>query len=271
MNRKIKVYIAGPMRGIPEFNFPAFDKAAAFGRSLGYEIISPAELDRDHGFNEKGCSAKVNEQGHNAVVNLNFMRGAAWRDFLAIVGPNPETPGVDAVALLPGWENSKGANGELALAKWIGLEVLDATTFKPYDFAPKPIQNGEFVLKDNGDRTKFATGAVRDASANKGFFHCLPFIAIERLAKLYEAGARKYGKDNWKKGIPLSRYVDAYFRHGFKLSEGWIDEDHAAALMWNAVGFMWTLNEIEMGLLPAELNDIDFPVKDRKGEASAVH
>jgi hypothetical protein len=44
-----RVYIAGPMRGIPEFNFPAFD-AAARGRAMGLEIISPAELDRAHGF-----------------------------------------------------------------------------------------------------------------------------------------------------------------------------------------------------------------------------
>lgn len=301
----MKIYLAGPMRGIPEFNFPAFDEAAARGRALGHSMVSPAELDRDHGFNEKGMDGKVDANGHNAVVTLDFMRGAAWRDFLAIVGPDPTTPGVDAIALLPGWEKSKGAAGELALAKWIGLKILDARTFKemavttesravekngttryaghlvPPDevaallaaqpgavvavsdvrAAPAVIPNGEFVVKDSGARTQFTTGAVRDAQDGKGFFHCIPFIAIEALAKLYEAGAKKYAKDNWKKGIPLSRFIDAIFRHAFKLSEGWRDEDHAAAVMWNAAGFIWTLDAMKRGALPAELNDIAFPMK----------
>jgi hypothetical protein len=288
----VKIYIAGPMRGIPEFNFPAFDDAAKRGRALGHTIISPAELDRDHGFNEKGQDGKVNEKGHSGTVTAAFMRGAAWRDFLAIVGPDMYTPGVDALAMLPGWEKSRGAKGERALAEWIGLEVLDAQTFKPFaeptfcghpitpaivngdpdeeedDFSDEPftqaaaaISNGEYVVKDSGSRTTFATGAVRDSGESKGWFHCLPFVAIERLAKLYEAGGKKYGKSNWKKGIPLSRYLDSCFRHLHKLAEGWTDEDHAAAVMWNAAGFIWTLDAVKSGKLPADLDDIGFATK----------
>lgn len=118
------------------------------------------------------------------------------------------------------------------------------------------IPNGQFVVGDTGRRVVFATGAQRDAGAGKGYFHCLPFVALESLAKLYEAGALKYGKDNWKRGIPLHCYLDSMMRHATKLSEAWVDEDHAAAVMWNAAGFIWTVKEIEAGRLPRSLDDI---------------
>ena len=48
---KTTVYIAGPMRGYPRFNFDAFDAAQSHLESLGYRVISPAALDREVGFN----------------------------------------------------------------------------------------------------------------------------------------------------------------------------------------------------------------------------
>ena len=42
----IKVYLAGPMRGIANFNFPAFDFAAHKLRNQGFYVFSPAERDR---------------------------------------------------------------------------------------------------------------------------------------------------------------------------------------------------------------------------------
>jgi hypothetical protein len=120
------------MRGYPNFNFAAFDEAAARGRALGHEIISPAELDRQAGFSEKGHDGKVNEQGHSQLITIDFMRDAIHRDVAAIVG-TADKPGVDAVAMLAGWQMSKGATGEKALADWLGLPVFDARTFEPLD------------------------------------------------------------------------------------------------------------------------------------------
>lgn len=117
-----KVYIAGPMRGYPQFNFPAFDKAAALGRSLGWEVISPAEMDRQAGINEK-----ENDTPH---FTPELIRVFIRRDVDVLVNQLKAEDG-DAIALLPGWTQSTGAKGELALALWAKLRVLDAETFLP--------------------------------------------------------------------------------------------------------------------------------------------
>ena len=48
MSAKHKVYVAGPMRGIPEFNFPAFFAAADKLRGDGFAVFNPAERDNEH-------------------------------------------------------------------------------------------------------------------------------------------------------------------------------------------------------------------------------
>lgn len=113
-------------------------------------------------------------------------------------------------------------------------------------------------LPDSGARTEFDTGAVRDAMAGKGLPSCIPPLSIRRLAKHYEAGAKKYALHNWMQGIPLSRYFDALIRHSLAAAEGKTDEDHLAAIMWNAASFMWTEEMIERGELPKELNDLPY-------------
>ncbi len=111
-------------------------------------------------------------------------------------------------------------------------------------------------VKDSGERTQFSTGSQRDSQEGKGRFDLIPLLPIERLAQHFENGARKYDDDNWKKGQPLRQYVNSAMRHLYKMSEGWLDEDHAAAVMWNAAAFIWTKDAIDRGVLPAELDDI---------------
>jgi hypothetical protein len=118
----------------------------------------------------------------------------------------------------------------------------------------------KFVTKDSGKRRKYQTGSVRDRQEGKGRFDLVPLEPIRRLAKLYERGAVKYGPSNWKKGQPLkASYFDSAFRHLADLAAGEPTEDHAAAVLWNIVGYMWTLSEIEAGRLPLELDDRDPP------------
>jgi hypothetical protein len=119
-----KLYIAGPMRGYYKFNFPRFDEARDVLKSLGYTVISPADLDREFVFDptspyftppyvmdgDDGLDPK------SAKFQSIYIREIATRDLNALIY-------CDGIVLLPGWENSIGAQAELAVAKWIGLEI----------------------------------------------------------------------------------------------------------------------------------------------------
>lgn len=114
----MKIYVAGPMRGIPEFNFPAFHAATAKLRAEGHFVFNPAERDNErHGKdiskgNANGCEeVAAKEHGFDLRVAL-----AEDADFIC--------RHADAIALLPGWENSKGAKAELALSVALGHEVI---------------------------------------------------------------------------------------------------------------------------------------------------
>ena len=100
------VYIAGPMTGLPEFNFPAFDRAAELLAANGHSVINPAQLDRDVGFDPSSTE-----------VSCEFLRDAMRRDLSAICG-------AEAIAMLPGWERSAGARIEWTLAAHLGLEIM---------------------------------------------------------------------------------------------------------------------------------------------------
>lgn len=111
-------------------------------------------------------------------------------------------------------------------------------------------------VKDSGKREAFGTGAVRDTAEGKGRFDLLPAYALTRLAQHFENGARKYADENWRKGIPLRRFLDSALRHAFKYLEGQRDEDHAAAAVWNFMGLIETEEMIRRGILPASLNTL---------------
>ena len=112
-----KIYLAGPMRGIPQFNYPAFAAGAAKLRALGHEVFSPAEYDHK----TYGVSL-ANEAGsvEQAAAEHGFdLRKALAADLTWICTE------ADAVALLPGWERSKGVAAERAAALALGLEVFE--------------------------------------------------------------------------------------------------------------------------------------------------
>ena len=104
----MKIYLAGPMRGIPEFNFPAFHRAAKKLRDHGYDVFSPAE---------KGEEVQVTDDP-NLQESIDFRRRVFALD-MAYIAEHADT-----VALLPGWERSSGARAERALAEAIGLNLM---------------------------------------------------------------------------------------------------------------------------------------------------
>lgn len=97
----------------------------------------------------------------------------------------------------------------------------------------------EFETKDSGTRQNFETGMVRDTQEGKPRYDLIPPEGLKRLAELYARGAEKYDDDNWKKGQPYSRAYASLFRHLIQWREGDKDEDHLAAVAWNAFALMW--------------------------------
>ena len=96
VNRQITLYLSGPMTGKPEFNYPAFHAAAKRLRGMGYFVLNPAE----------------SFDGDTSRPREDYMR----KDIEMLLQ-------ADMVALLPGWEKSKGVAVELAVATSLGLVI----------------------------------------------------------------------------------------------------------------------------------------------------
>lgn len=64
------------------------------------------------------------------------------------------------------------------------------------------------------------------------------------VSKHFEAGAEKYGENNWQKGIPVSCYIDSATRHYLKFKRGDTDEYHDSAFVWNVLCCIWTCEHI---------------------------
>ena len=106
-------YVAGPMRGYAEFNFPAFDYATKILRRISCEVFSPAENARKMGFDPTGMDGTLVD-----LLDSNF----DFRDALA-VETNFICRRATHILMLSGWENSKGAVAERALGIALGLMI----------------------------------------------------------------------------------------------------------------------------------------------------
>lgn len=116
----MNIYLAGPMRGYKDFNFPAFFRYAKQLRDEGHKVFSPAERDVEvHG--TKVYKTTTNDpvkQLENAAKKGFSLRRALGDDTAYICKK------ADAVALMPGWKKSKGAIAERALARALGLKLI---------------------------------------------------------------------------------------------------------------------------------------------------
>lgn len=125
----MRLYVAGKMRGVEFFNFPAFHAAAFILRQEGHEVFSPAERDiaRHGGVDISAGNATGSEEQSTKEHGFNLRD--ALGDDLAWICAHAE-----GIAMLPGWEDSKGAVAERATAIALGLKV----------FYPWP--NNEFLM-----------------------------------------------------------------------------------------------------------------------------
>jgi hypothetical protein len=96
--REQRVYVAGPMTGIADYNFPAFNAAADMLKRQGFLVENPA----DHG----------------------IVDGATWEDYFSYDLARLGLCGT--IYLLPGWSHSKGATMEWRLAVFLKMRILFA-------------------------------------------------------------------------------------------------------------------------------------------------
>ena len=94
--KTLKIYLAGPMTGLPGLNFAAFHAAALWLRGMGHTVINPTELNTDPDAEWHAC-----------------MR----MDIAALVT-------CDTIYLLPGWEDSRGAKLEHDIAERLGMAIV---------------------------------------------------------------------------------------------------------------------------------------------------
>lgn len=181
------------------------------------------------------------------------------------------------------------------------IKAIEQTIYPPLYAGPDNSKPSESYLDDtphildSGDRTEFATGAVRDMREGKGRCDLLPLDVVSEflqhqlhhgrdmilmdiyefqetgdienlyyaldlfydeyydkdehtmlleVAKHFEEGCKKYGENNWRKGIPVHCYIDSAVRHYLKFLRGDNDEPHDRAFCWNILCCIWTVKHI---------------------------
>lgn len=105
-----RIYVGGPMTGLKNFNFSEFFKASDKLRDEGYEPVNPAQHDLDEGYVE------LRDGEYKTTPWFDLQKALLW-DLQQVTY-------CDSIYLLNGWENSKGARAEHALAVALGKEIL---------------------------------------------------------------------------------------------------------------------------------------------------
>jgi hypothetical protein len=117
-----RIYLAGPMQGIPEFNFPRFNAVAAALRSIGHEVFNPAEKDIErHGGVDIGLGNSAGSLDKAKSTHGFSLRQALAEDTQYI------SLRANCIVMLPGWEKSNGAQAEHRLAVALqseGIEII---------------------------------------------------------------------------------------------------------------------------------------------------
>jgi len=110
----MKIYLSGPITGIPDSNRPLFASVAADLRRRGYDVVSPIEHD-------------------------HLAAGNDWSDYLRkdlrLIAD------CDAIAVLPKWNRSRGARLEVYIAITLGMPVLECESMEacPITVASEPV------------------------------------------------------------------------------------------------------------------------------------
>lgn len=244
------IYLAGPMRGYPELNFPAFHEAARHLRGLGFSVINPAELDRTD----------------PVAIPFGMSLDEGWPLYLS--RDIRYLDRCDSIAALPGWAKSQGARVEVFIAMTRGRPVMPyvpditpplqrystaelAHCLSPLTDPNNPLDGYPFFVRDDDEdpqEPECSCGCGYDPQC-QGPQHFPPSEEIEVLpngakqskldyrmdlmparatlavAGVLAEGAAKYGEENWR-GIPVRAHLNHALVHAEKWKLGDISEDH---------------------------------------------
>jgi len=138
------IYLSGPMTGLPDNNYPAFNAAAEQLRDRGFEVVNPAEAPT--------CDTWVEYMRHDLVELIQH---------------------ADALVYLDGWENSKGAGIEIYLANALGIHCIALTTVLAHALHPWQVR----VLKHSALTAKAVDLAITNTLIFKTIHTHTPALA----------------------------------------------------------------------------------------------
>jgi hypothetical protein len=186
----MKLYIAGPMTGMEDWNFPAFFDAEEQLKSLGYAVENPARHD---GNTVEEALATVGTL-ENPVEKWEFYVKRDLKYLLECVG----------VVLLPGWQESEGARLEVHIAKKLKIPLF---ILKNGMLAPRITciglsgyaQSGkdtvaEVLVKDFGYKKVAFADAIREALVVLN-----PRIEVANMAMRLSSAVKSFGWEFLKK------------------------------------------------------------------------
>ena len=103
-----RIYLAGPMTGIADYNYPEFNRVAKLIRDMGYEVENPADTEKEN-----------TEYPYQSAPHEWYMRKAVEKIMKC-----------DMVVILPAWDTSIGARLEVDLARGLNLPILSLQEFQ---------------------------------------------------------------------------------------------------------------------------------------------
>lgn len=252
--RGIRCYLAGPMSGYERQNWDAFDEARDWLKSKGWDVISPADIDRSLGFDLDTAEPPPWWTEESAMhIDLHEVT-------------HPLNTGI---VLLPGWVFSKGARKEVYTAMHCGLDVwlyepdgvIDGAVewknrdkrlvWVAYSIVELMMQTNEdqqeadekyYEGTDGEHRVVSETGGAK-GQKNGLRYDLIPSEALKEVAKVYGHGVKKYSANNWRLGYDYSLSTAALERHYHAWKQGEImDGDgfmHLAAVVFHTLTLIY--------------------------------
>jgi hypothetical protein len=195
---KKKVYLAGPITGIKDDNKPAFKKGAKKLRKLGYEVITPFDIDIP-----------------DIPEPIGDFEQAYWNYYMKECLCYLLDNHFDMYIFLEGWQSSNGAYLEFTLGCSMNMvmydihDILAGNGERLHDACF--IQNSS-VKSDSNEPDPTVAKRYNTGKPQLSFNLLCPAV-LELEARVWEKGAEKYDAGNWLKGQSAMSSADSLLRH----------------------------------------------------------